>query len=72
MAQRPFFGARQGVTQPARTMPEQDEVGKGASGANSNVPIRRQIAALERTTDPQRTPGAPDSLESFLRRIRLS
>lgn len=70
MAQRPFFGSRQGVTQPARTMPEQDEVGKGASGPNSNVPIRRQIAALERTTNPQGLPDPADTLESLLRQVR--
>lgn len=46
---------RGGVTQPARTMPEQDETGKGHSGPHSGVPIRRQLAARLREVAPRRS-----------------
>lgn len=61
MAKRPsqFFQSRDGDTQPVRTMPEQDETGKGHSGRHSGVPIRRQIDAQDRMVNPQ---GLPDAI----------
>jgi len=47
-------------------MPEQDETGKGDSGPHSGVPIRRQLDAHERTTNPQGIVDEPDELLAML------
>ena len=67
MPRRPsqFLQVRGTDTQPVRTMPEQDETGKGHSGPHSGVPIRRQLDAHERTTNPQEV-DAPDELLAML------
>lgn len=74
MPQRPFLMAREGDLQPARTSPEQDEVGKGRSGRSSNVPIRRQLAALARTTAPQESGSmtSMDAIANLLSALRSS
>ena len=68
MPRRPsqFLQVRGTDTQPVRTMPEQDETGKGDSGPHSGVPIRRQLDAHERTTNPQGIVDAPDELLAML------
>ena len=65
---RSFFQSRGTDTQPVRTMPEQDETGKGDSGPHSGVPIRRQIDAMDRTTNPEGIEEPPDELLALLRK----
>jgi|TARA_Y100000310_G_scaffold32306_1_gene30648 hypothetical protein len=66
--QKPF-GVRKGMTQPVRTMPEQDETGKGHSGPHSGIPIRRQIDAQGRNTEPRLSGVSPQTFEPVRRRL---